>query len=85
MSVNTTITNGAALVPPAIAVTSDTVAHMALHTWHAYRYGAHFRYLPLVVLPPLPHEQFVHVQLLPHLQPESPWPPTEHNKQDTQL
>jgi len=27
------------VVPPAIAVTSDTVAHIALHTWHAYRYG----------------------------------------------
>lgn len=47
--------------------------------------GAHFRYLPLVVLPPLPQEQFVHVQLLPHLQPVLPSLPMEHNKEDTQL
>ena len=47
--------------------------------------AAHFRYLPLVVLPQLQQEQFVTVQLLPHLHPESPSLPMEHNEQDTQL
>jgi hypothetical protein len=47
--------------------------------------GAHFGYLPLVVLPPLQQEQFVHVQLLQHLQAEPPSLPMEHTKEDTQL
>jgi len=47
MSANITRANGAAVVPPAIAVTSDTVTHMVLHTWHAYRYGSS---LPLLAL-----------------------------------
>ena len=43
--------------------------------------SADFRYLPFVVLPPLPQEQFVQLQLLPHLQPQSPWLPMEHKKE----
>jgi len=82
VSANITRANGAVVVPPAIAVTSDT--------WRCILgmltdMTAHFRYLPLVVLPPLQQEQFVHVQLLPHLQPEPPSLPMKHNKEDAQL
>ena len=47
MSVNITRANGVAVVTPAIAVTSDRVVHMALHTCHAYQYGSS---LPLLAL-----------------------------------